>query len=159
MEVNFFVGLNFLASSACCDNEKKIWCFVFKDLLNGDRMLSRKPIAFKAAFFFFNVFPLQKQLSKWYFFCPPRCYACSSVSCETFLKNSTVKKTITFSINTVNKLICFSVSLSVCQVHFDTQWQTTYLFFPLRKNQTKPNKTQNCADSFQSLLVCCTSQS
>lgn len=122
------------------------------------------PLPLKLVFFFINMFPLQKQLSKWYFFLPPpppSCYACSSVSCETFLKDSTVKKNITFSINTVNKLICFSVSLSTfkVQVHFNTQWQTTYLFFPLKKKQTKPNKTQNCADSFQSLLVCCTSQS
>lgn len=53
LEMNFFIGLNFLASSVCCDNEKKILCFVFKGLFNGDRRLSRKPIAFKAATFFF----------------------------------------------------------------------------------------------------------
>lgn len=42
-------------------------------------------------------------------------------------------KTLTFSTNTMNELPFFSVSLSVCQVQFSTQWQTKYLFFHLTK--------------------------
>lgn len=152
LKVNFFFGLNFLASSACFDNEKKIWCFVFKDLLNGYRRLSRKPIAFKADFF--KHATLAQADINWHFFAFSFFFPLqSAIHAGVFLYDNFERqqcgtKTLIFSTDTMNELACFLVSWSVCQVHFNTQWQTKYVFFHFKNTVLSVSRVDYC--TFQS---------